>query len=137
MKQDDYFLNQIDILGRVLGKVLADIFHLKKQGQVMDGIETISQALKAELDFDLSELLAIPNENWIEILLSSEKIKLEHLEKLAEIMYELGFGLKEKNILEMNQYLEKSYLLFEYLNKHSNVYSIERMNKMEKIKSIN
>lgn len=137
MKQDDYFLNQIDILGRVLGKILADILHLKKQGQVMDGIETTCQVLKSELDFNLSELIVIPNEKLIEILLSNNKVKLEHLEKLAEIIYELGFGLKEKNNFEMNQYLEKSYLLFEHVNKHSNVYSIERMNKMEMIKPIN
>lgn len=131
MRQDDYFLNQLDILGRVLGKALADILRLKKQGQVMDGIEITSQALKAELDLDLSELLAIPNEKFIETLLTNEKNKLEHLEKLAEILYELGNGLHENNNQNRKIYFEKANLLFEYVNKHSTTYSIDRMNKMK------
>ena len=133
MRQDDYFLNQIDILGKVLGKVLADFLRIKKQGQVMDGVEVTSQTLKAELDIELSELLSISNDQLITTLLGKEKIKLDHLEKLAEILYELGNSMQEKNNQNRKQYFEKSYLLFEHVNKHSNVYSMERMNKIESI----
>ena len=41
MKQDDYFLKQIDILGRILGKIVSDLLKLKSKGEIMESVETI------------------------------------------------------------------------------------------------
>ena len=41
MKQNDYFLKQIDNLGRILGKILADLLSLKSQGEVIEIMENI------------------------------------------------------------------------------------------------
>lgn len=56
MEQRDYLQKQIDQLGRVLGKLLADLIGLKNQGEISEGIEIISQKLKDELDLDLESL---------------------------------------------------------------------------------
>ena len=45
MKQDDYFLNQIDILGRLLGKIIADLLQLISKGKIMEGIEVASEVI--------------------------------------------------------------------------------------------
>ncbi len=81
MKQDDYFLNQIDILGRVLGKIIADLLQLKSKGQVMEGIEVASEALKSELDLDINDLLLLPIEKLIAVLQNKNKLNLDHLAK--------------------------------------------------------
>ena len=56
MKQDDCFLKQIDILGRILGKIVSDLLKLKSKGEIMESIEITSQALKSELDLNLNEI---------------------------------------------------------------------------------
>ena len=56
MKQDDYFLKQIDILGRILGKIVSDLLKRKSKGEIMESIEITSQALKSELDLNLNEI---------------------------------------------------------------------------------
>ena len=60
MKQDDYFLKQIDILGRILGKIVSDLLKLKNKGEIMESIEITTQALKNELDLNLNEILLLP-----------------------------------------------------------------------------
>ena len=56
MEQRDFLQKQIDQLGRVLGKLLADLIGLQNQGEVSEGIEITSQKLKDELDLDLESL---------------------------------------------------------------------------------
>lgn len=65
MEQEDYLKRQIDQLGRVLGKILADLMELKAQGQVGGGMEAASQALKNELGLNIDELTTIPAEKFI------------------------------------------------------------------------
>lgn len=45
MQQEDWFMRQINLLGRVLRKILADILELTAQGLVEEGI-VINMALK-------------------------------------------------------------------------------------------
>jgi hypothetical protein len=133
MKQDDYFLKQIDILGRILGKILADLLNLKSQGEVVKIIEITSQSLKSELDLDLNELLNISNIDFIKFLQEDKKFNKGHLEKIAEILFELGSVINSDFKINV---LEKSLALFDYLNHTSLTYSLERITKMEKIRTI-
>jgi hypothetical protein len=58
MKQDDYFLKQIDILGRILGEIVSDLLKLKNKGEIMESIEITTQALKNELDLHLNDIFS-------------------------------------------------------------------------------
>lgn len=133
MKQDDYFLKQIDILGRILGKILADLLNLKSQGEVVEIMEITSQSLKSELDLDLNELLNISNSDLIKFLQEDKKFNNGHLEKIAEILFELGSVINSNFKINV---LEKSLTLFDYLNHTSLTYSLDRITKMEKIRTI-
>ena len=133
MRQDDYFLRQIDILGRILGKILTDLLKKKSSGEIMDSVEVTAQALKSELDIDLSSLLLVDNENLVEFLKTEKKFGEQHLEKMAELFFILGQDLKNEKAL---LYLEKSVTIYEYLNKTSSTYSLDRIYKIDKIKKM-
>ena len=133
MNQDDYFLKQIDLLGKILGKILANLLNLKSQGEVKELMEITSQSLRSELDLDLNELMNISNNDLVNFLQEDKKFTNEHLEKIAEIFYELGFVIDNEF---KNNVLEKSLTLLEYLNHTSLTYSHDRITKMEKIRAL-
>lgn len=133
MNQDDYFLKQIDLLGKILGKILANLLNLKSQGEVKELMEITSQSLKSELDLDLNELLNISNSDLIKFLQEDKKFNNGHLEKIAEILFELGSVIN--NNIKINV-LEKSLTLFDYLNHTSLTYSLDRITKIKKIRTI-
>ncbi|MCF8407443.1 MAG: hypothetical protein K9G36_00610 [Crocinitomicaceae bacterium] len=133
MNQDDYFLKQIDLLGKILGKILANLLNLKSQGEVKELMEITSQSLRSELDLDLNELINISNTELVNFLQEVKIYTNEHLEKIAEIFYELGFVIDNEF---KNNVLEKSLTLFEYLNHTSLTYSHDRITKMEKIRAL-
>jgi len=78
MRQDDYFLKQIDILGRILGRVLSDLLKLKSKGEIMDCIEITTKSLKNELDLNLNEILILNSDAFIKFLLEEKKFNNEH-----------------------------------------------------------
>ena len=133
MRQDDYFLRQIDILGRILGKILTDLLKKKGTGEIMDTVEVTAQALKSELDIDLNSLLLVGNESLVEFLKTEKKFGEQHLEKMAELFFIVGQDLKNEKALLV---LEKSVTIYEYLNKTSSTYSLDRMHKIDKIKKM-
>jgi len=133
MIQDDYFLKQIDILGRTLGKILANLLNLKSQGEIIEVIEITAQSLKSELDLNLNELLNTSNTNLIKFLQDDKKFNADHLEKIAEILFELGSLIN--NDIKINV-LEKSLTIYDYLNNKSLTYSHDRIRKVEKIRTI-
>ena len=97
MKQDDYFLKQIDILGRILGKIVSDLLKLKNKGEIMESIEITTQALKNELDLNLNEILLLNNDEFVTFLQEEKKFNNGHLEKIAEILFLLGYENISKN----------------------------------------
>ena len=112
MKQDDYFLRQIDILGRILGKILTDLFGIKSKGEIIE-LESVSQILKNELDLDLHYILLLPNDELIGYLNQKYNFNNDNFEKLAEILYVLGVDIENKG---KRTILEKTKEIFEYLN---------------------
>ncbi len=84
MRKGDYFLNQIDILGRVLGKIFSDLLGLKTKDQVLE-IESVSEMFINELDFDSTELMTIPTVELIEFN-SAKKKKLISISFMARYM---------------------------------------------------
>ena len=133
MKQDDYFLKQIDILGRILGEIVSDLLKLKNKGEIMESIEITTQALKNELDLNLNDILLLQNEKIVEFLQEEKKFDNGHLDKLAEILFILGYDHVSENRINI---LEKSLTIYEYLNKNSTTYSPERITRIGKINKV-
>jgi hypothetical protein len=130
MKQDDYFLKQIDLLGRVLGKILAELLKLKSKVEVIEMSAFTSQTLKSELDIDLDELVSMTDIAMIQFLQNEKNFNHNHLEKIAEILYLIDFDSDNTKDL----ILKKSLVILEFLDRTSTTYSPERISKIELIK---
>ena len=133
MRQDDYYLKQIDLLGKILGKIVSDILKTNSTDDVMEGFEAAAQALKNEVGINLNDLLNKNNDEIVTFLQQDKKLNNNHLEKLAEILFELG---KEHHSEYKKNLVEKSLTIYSFVNNNSSTYSIERVNKMDKINKI-
>jgi hypothetical protein len=133
MRQDDYYLKQIDLLGKILGKIVSDILKTNSTDDVMEGFEAAAQALKNEVGINLNDLLNKNNDEIVTFLQQDKKLNNNHLEKLAEILFELG---KEHHSEYKKNLFKKSLTIYSFVNNNSSTYSIERVNKMDKINKI-
>lgn len=98
-----------------------------------DGIEMTNQVLKGELDLDIRELTNIQNENFIKTLKAKKGFNNENLEKLADILLFIAENGSDK---DKSRLYEKCLMIYEYLEKAENVYSLIRQEKIEQIKNI-
>ena len=87
--------------------------------------------MKSELDIDITRLIQIPNEEFVDTLKSTKGFSNENLEKFAEILFKVAENSHE---VDKNFY-EKSLVLLEYIEKEENTYSLDRVWKIEKIKT--
>ena len=138
MQQEDYIKRQIDQLGRVLGKILADLMGLKARRQASLEIESVSQALKTELGLTIDDLTLIPTDSFLTTLLDAKKFSDNNFEQLAEIMFLIAEELNIKNtdVGKMKQLYERALIIFEILDKTSSTYSFDRHSTIEKIKKV-
>ncbi|MEI7663692.1 MAG: hypothetical protein WCK34_15905 [Bacteroidota bacterium] len=135
MEQEDYLKRQIDQLGRVLGKILADLTGPGTRGQVSDSMGTVSQALKAALDLNLDELVAIPAETFLEVLKVERNMSSDSFEKLAAILFLVAeeTGRHHGDIEKAWKFYEHALVIFEHLDKTSSTYSFDRHSMIMKI----
>ena len=77
-QEKDHLKKQIDQLGIVLRKVLSDLLGIKQQGVQQDVVETTNKALKSEIDLDLNEFIALPDDSFIDTLISKKEFNNEN-----------------------------------------------------------
>lgn len=137
MEQRDYLLRQIDQLGRVLGKILADLLGLKNQGHISEGIAVADQTIRKELDLDIDALTSIPTEKFIETLQEDKKLSNDNFDKLGDILFLLAEELDDKGTdsEKKKKLFEKTLAIYEHLDKTDSTYSFDRHLKIEKIKN--
>jgi hypothetical protein len=129
MRQDDFFLNQIDILGRILGQAIAELLQLNSTNNILQ-IDAINEAFKSGLDFDLNEIKTIPEDDFLDLLLKNPKINLDNLEKLAETLRLLS----NKSNFDFDKIALNLYL---YVEEKSTTYSSDRISKIKLLKEQN
>ena len=129
-------MKQINELGRVLGKILADLFRLKAQGKVSDSVQFVNQSLKQKIVLGLDELLEIPMNEMLTLLQTEKNFNDENLESLAELMSETAEIRDPKSDQKLSNRLNlRSLEILEFLNEHSGSFSITRENQLRKIKN--
>jgi hypothetical protein len=134
MYRRDYLKKQIDELGRVLNALLSDLLKLKNSGNTSGGVEATNEVLQNELAIDLSQLLSIPDDTFIDEL-KKKQITDDNLNRLAEILLILADDANEQDAQKDLLY-KKSLLLLEHVQRSDSTYSMERHEKIERIKKI-
>lgn len=131
MEQRDYLKKQTDELGQVLFAIITNLLQLKNAGTFHEGLQSTNQQLKEVLDYDVDELLAIPDDVFISTL-KAKKIKNDGLDKLGELLLLLADN--ENSFEKKNELYKKSLLLFDKLESVETIYSMDRHRKIERIK---
>jgi hypothetical protein len=138
LQEEDWFIRQISQLGRVLGKILADLLGLKEQGRISEGIDAAKLTLLTKVDMNIDELADLPAERFIEIMKERRQMNNEDFEKLADIFFLISeelYGTAKDAEMKI-KLSEKALIVFEYLNKAGSTYSLDRQNKIREIKII-
>jgi hypothetical protein len=130
MPQEDYFKREIDKLGKLLAKALADLLNLKSANKLTDGIESVNQIFKTELNVTIDSLLQISENEFLPFLVNAKSLNNNQLELIADILVETADNSEKK--LSLNAY-QKALLLYKYVTENESDYSVNRHYKAESI----
>ncbi len=133
MEQRDLLKDQIEQLGRALGKILSDFLGFKSKGNVEQGLEISNERLQSELDIDIEKLISLDESDLIEYIFTRDLTET-HLEILSEYLFEIGKTQASKSDFEL--YLMKAIKLLDIADKTSRTLSFERINKKSKINNV-
>lgn len=133
----DFLKKQIDQLGRVLGKMLADLLGLKQQGQVAEGLAVVEESMQKALSLNLVSLVAIAPPDLVSWLKQKHHFAPEHLEPMADILYEAAEGFLVQNDPATAKALwERALALYEHLETTETTFSLERHYRIAAIKKL-
>jgi hypothetical protein len=131
MYQKDYILRMIEMLG----DLLAAIFGLVRKGEFVQASEKIEKIYYDMLREDASFFRSIPKEDMTRKLLEDHNYTNGHLEILAELFNaEAELQLAQGNTPGCLEYSEKSLLLFEFIDLRQKTLSMDRIDKMIRIR---
>ena len=128
MIQRDIIQQQIEQLGRALGKIITGFLGLKTQGNVMEGFKIANQQFKNELDMDIDKLLALDKVSMMDYL-EDKPFTSDHLGQIAEYIEVLG-DHQSDNAARTNAFGTAINLL-EIANERSATYDMERQIKRQ------
>jgi anti-sigma28 factor (negative regulator of flagellin synthesis) len=131
MYQRDYILRMIEMVAQLIAAILSKI----KKGEYETASEQLSNLYYDVLKEDAAYFRDIAVKDLTTKLLQDHNYTNGHLEILAELFNaeaELNIGRGDRNASV--EYLEKSLILFEFIDSHTNTYSLERINRIESLK---
>lgn len=133
----DFLKKQIDQLGRVLGKMLADLLGLKQQGQVSEGLKMVDETMQRVLSLNLVSLVAVNPKELVGWLQQEHHFQPEHLATMADILYEAAQAhLLQKDEQTARALWERALAIYEHLEATEPTFSLERHYRIEQLKSL-
>lgn len=133
MQQRDFLRDQIEQMGKVLGKVVAEFLDLKLKGDVNNAIEVTRQQLNSQLDLDINKLVLLSRDELEAFLLERQFTDL-HMDLLAKLLFEVGCAYKTKeNPTQSLSYLQGTQRLIQLAEKHSSTFTFDRLKLKNKI----
>jgi hypothetical protein len=132
MYQKDYILRMIEMLG----DLIAGILGLAKKGKFEEAADKLENLYYQMLKEDSSFFRDIPEDELTDRLLHQHNYTNGHLEVLAELFNaEAELRLAEDDKSGCLEYSRKSLRLFEFIDAEYKIYSRERIDKMESIRT--
>ena len=90
MEKQDYLKRQIDQLGKVLAELLGKITGSGKNTDASETLEIVSQVLDENLNWDIEQLLNIPEDNFIDSIKENQLLDDVNIETLADVLVEVA-----------------------------------------------
>ncbi|WP_310556993.1 hypothetical protein [Flavobacterium sp.] len=131
MERRDLIQDQIDQLGAVLANMLSKILGLKNQALAVESVQVVNQDLKDTLGID--DFLSLSSDELLSVLEKNPNFNSTNLEKLANNVLLIAESLDTENSKNLYQ---KSFLIFELINRKELTYSHERFTKMKNIEAV-
>lgn len=130
MEKQDYLKRQIDQLGKVLGELLAKIIGSGKNPDASETLKVVSQVLNENLDWNIDQLLEIPENEFIDTIIGNQLLNKLNIEALADLLVETA----KHHSANKNRLLKRALMMYEYLEKSNKTFSFTRNQKMESVK---
>lgn len=135
MQQRDLLKDQIEELGKVLGKMLSKFFDLIASDNIIDVIQIIDNELQSNLDFDISKIIDL-DKNAVENYLLNHQLSDVHFDQIGKYLNELGNMYKnENNNIEAKKYFTAAHRIIEFVTTHSETYSMDRIALLERLQA--
>jgi hypothetical protein len=132
MEQRDLIKDQIEQLGKVLGKILAEFFGMKSNGKIEEGIEVSNENFAEKLDLEIEKLLNLSIEES-SIYLSELKLNAEHIDLVTDYLIEMAKYKLESDKSEAKKVLLKILQMFEISDNISQTVPFDRMTRIANI----
>jgi hypothetical protein len=130
MYQKDFILRMIEMLG----ELIAGILGLIRKGEFPKASKALENAYYDFLKEDAAFFRRIPKEKLTDELIGEHNYTNGHLEILAELFYtEAELLYAEQKHAESKVFYEKALLLFEFIEKETETYSVAKKLKMTAI----
>ena len=130
MIQRDIIQQQIEQLGRALGKIITGFLGLKTAGNVMEGFRVANQQFKKALDIDIDQLLEM-DKALLTDYLKDKHFTSTHLEEIAGYVEVLG-DHQSDNAAKTNAF-GTALNLMELANEQSEVFDMNRQFKLHQL----
>jgi len=131
MEQRDLLKEQIEQLGRAIGKVITGFLGLKADGNVQKGIDITNQQFKSELDIDIERLLSLNKPELTDYLLT-KNIGETSIVQLAEYVEMIGESQTD-NAAKAGAF-NSAVNLYEIANAQSATFDMNRQFKINELK---
>ena len=134
MEQKDYLLREIEKLTQLLIVLTNKVSGLNSVNFEI-GIKQINAELITQFDLSLDILKSIDKAELIERIKNIDKANIELFVELLSKIIEKISELKKEKEYSTNELASKGVMLIEFLDKTTEIFSIERMNLKTKLLS--
>ncbi len=133
----DYLMQQIEQMGQVLARMLAYLLGMKGTGSASLSLDEIRQNYDDKLNLPLDLILETPGEKIIQLLTEKVKYMDRHLGKMGDILSETGDLYEETGDHDTARDLwGKALIIYTHLQDTDNAFSMDRMQKISRLKDI-
>lgn len=131
MEKRDYIETMIEQMGLFIKKMLSGLINDIGTESEDKTINTIEESFLSEFKISIDELIALPETDF-NTKITEIGLKETHIENLSELMYQMSLSYK-CNSNKSKLLNEKALLLLDLADFITNSYSINRINKKNKI----
>ncbi len=137
MTQRDIIKDQIEQLGRVLGKITAELLDLDTRGDLNDGIEMATQQLQNEADIDLNKLVSMSSTE-LKSFFEEKNFESVTMDRLADMLVHLGkrcVQLHPELSSGVEKYFKTALVIYNLADEHSGTFCFAKAEKLKKLQS--